>query len=172
MLSSVLSLSLFPPFSALLALLLLLLLLSPQQAAADFWIYKDDVTTFTGLGTQFESAYAFLNHPPNQCSEVVDHVVPQHASSDVSGNKHGVRCQGCGDDDHPDPKVIEFNNAIGHFTAYADRDWELVDTAGNQVGQCYKNTSMTYGCRGPASTEYGRSLIWCAAVSNADPVNQ
>ncbi|CAJ2500453.1 Uu.00g033060.m01.CDS01 [Anthostomella pinea] len=106
---------------------------------ADFWIYHSTMTYSTGGNVD---GYSFFDSPPD-CDFVNNYMLISVSKDDVSGHKSGARCDGC---DYQQPTLIEWNNKMGHFTAYSDRDWAMVDTDGNVKGHCQLATEMGYTC--------------------------
>ncbi|KAF4982819.1 hypothetical protein FZEAL_1611 [Fusarium zealandicum] len=134
-------------------------------AAADFWIYSEQDFTSDITSEHFK----FYNSKPD-CSDVTTGSIAQQRKDDVSGGKNGVRCEGCLDGDL---RVIEFNNDMGHFTIYKDRNWEMVDLDDKVVGNCEPDDSHTYTCPIPPTGQpaQGGSIIFCTSEHNADAIN-
>ncbi|KAM5353504.1 hypothetical protein ACJ41O_000154 [Fusarium nematophilum] len=134
-------------------------------ATADFWIYEEQ--DFTGDITS--EHFKFYNSLPD-CAYVTGGSTAQSRKDDVSGDKSGVRCDGCWGGDLT---LIEFNNNMGHFTIYKDRNWEMVDLNDNVVGNCEPNGDDTYTCpiAPTGQPAQGKSVIFCTSGHNADPIN-
>ncbi|KAJ4287272.1 hypothetical protein N0V90_012670 [Kalmusia sp. IMI 367209] len=133
-------------------------LLSP--ALADFYVYNG--FTISSVDSAYLEHFYFWTGPPD-CNAVTG-AVPLTPSDDVSGDKEGVRCEGCSasDPDSADPTELEFNEDFGHYTWYANRDGALVDVDGNVVGNCHVDKSDSFDCTDSALTKYiGFSQIFC-----------
>ena len=87
-------------------------------AAADFLIYASQIHMNTP--DQFDlDVLLFLRGPPS-CDDIFN-AVQLTARDDVSGNKYGVRCDGCGTPvgviGEVDVQVLEFNDETwGHYS--------------------------------------------------------
>ncbi|KAF2015578.1 hypothetical protein BU24DRAFT_180719 [Aaosphaeria arxii CBS 175.79] len=91
-------------------------------ALADFYLYASQIH-FNQEGTDTDG-FLFLAGPPS-CEDVYN-AVQRTESDDVSGNKHGVRCEDCGsaagtidDPDSVSPTVVEWNDDdYGHYSEF------------------------------------------------------
>ncbi|KAL1610004.1 hypothetical protein SLS60_001669 [Paraconiothyrium brasiliense] len=81
---------------------------------ADFYIYEGWSTYSTGLDPTTE--FYFFPGPPD-CDDVNTGYTPYSPSDDVSGDKTGVRCDGCNAyGDSIAPTELEFNTDLGHYS--------------------------------------------------------
>ncbi|KAJ4293426.1 hypothetical protein N0V90_008709 [Kalmusia sp. IMI 367209] len=134
-------------------------------ALADFYLYASQI--HLNIEPTDTDGFLFLAGPPS-CDDVFN-AVQRTGSDDVSGDKHGVRCNDCGsatgtidDPDSVSPTLVEWNDEdYGHYTYYADRDGAIVDLDGNVVGHCHTDTSDSYTCSDVSSTFRGWSQIFC-----------
>ncbi|KAH9894648.1 hypothetical protein F4778DRAFT_747759 [Xylariomycetidae sp. FL2044] len=141
-------------------------------ASADFYIYQTTKTYLAGEISGTAWGYLFSGGPIDCPSVVNGDLVFQGDSDDVSGSKKGVRCKGCfSGQDLPHPSLIEWNNDMGHFTAYADRSWAMVDTHNNVKGTCSLTNTLKWTCTGDSTVFNGNSLIFCTSEFNADSIN-
>ncbi|RKU46431.1 hypothetical protein DL546_006505 [Coniochaeta pulveracea] len=109
-------------------------------ALADFLIYQG-LESYPEVGTF--NTYSFFSGPPS-CDDV-NTVKRYDRIDDVSGDKQGVACDGGGCTGSPeDVDRLEFNTDFGHFTMYKDRNRDLFDLNGNNVGHCEVDTSDHY----------------------------
>ncbi|SMR56430.1 unnamed protein product [Zymoseptoria tritici ST99CH_3D1] len=100
-------------------------------ATADFYIYAQTsygLQDGGGAATRADG-FKFYNGPPS-CDDVNSSIY-RHAVDDASYS--GVRCKGCvnaGGSANPKasraPTLLEWNNEMGHFTWYADRNGNFV----------------------------------------------
>ncbi|KAK2600486.1 hypothetical protein N8I77_010014 [Diaporthe amygdali] len=144
-------------------------ILAITPVSSDFYIYRM-WQTFGHLegGTEsYSEEYAFFPGPPS-CNDVDDRWHAQDGKHDVSGHKRGVRCEGnCGPFKPFDPKIVEFNNGIGHYTYYRDSDGELRDTRDNVIGHCHSDASDGVKCfsyrvdMNGLGMWYGNSMVYC-----------
>ncbi|KAJ4303424.1 hypothetical protein N0V90_002318 [Kalmusia sp. IMI 367209] len=108
--------------------------------SADWYLYEGWVIVAVDGST--DERFQIFAGPPS-CDDVFNGLV-YTPSDDVSGDKEGIRCDGCspyGEDINP--TVVEINEDFGHYTWYADRGGDMVDLDGNVVGNCVVDTSDT-----------------------------
>ncbi|CAJ2509368.1 Uu.00g143940.m01.CDS01 [Anthostomella pinea] len=138
---------------------------SSQAALADFVIWKTHTTHDIGSN---QDAYGFSNTEQLDCDYVDKHMKEQPAHDDIS-QWWGVRCKGC-NEHHP--TVIEWHNEMGHFTAYENRGWAMVDTSDNVKGHCGRPDGIeTYDCNFFGATTHLELMIRCDNDYNSDPIN-
>ncbi|OAK94851.1 hypothetical protein IQ06DRAFT_363118 [Phaeosphaeriaceae sp. SRC1lsM3a] len=133
-----------------------------SPALADFYLYAGTQSS-TIDGTTLDSFVPFTGPP--DCNDVFNGPILT-PSSDVSGNKRGVRCKGCssayGSEDMVKVTELEMNHAdYGHWTFYADRGGDMVDLDGNLVGNCVVDGSDGYTCTDGMAGYSGRSQLRC-----------
>ncbi|KFY34720.1 hypothetical protein V494_06529, partial [Pseudogymnoascus sp. VKM F-4513 (FW-928)] len=107
------------------------------------------------------------------CSDL-EHTISQISSEDLSGGREGVRCEGCGIPGlEKEPTVLEWNNEMGHFTWYKERDGNFVDLDGEVKGNCVVDLSDDFSCTffPNPSPMTGVSQLRCRSNFNADVVN-
>ncbi|KAI0018678.1 hypothetical protein F4780DRAFT_509352 [Xylariomycetidae sp. FL0641] len=151
-------------FATLCALLCTLV----PRVHGSFWLYYLSITDATGAHPH--KAYGFRTSTID-CPWALDHLNVQPEKSDVSGTKTGVRCEGC--QDGANPTVFEWNNEMGHFTAYADRDWAMVDLGNTVRGQCTLDYHQFFECLADDRRIYGRSKLYCESSElDAELINK
>ncbi|ORY55246.1 uncharacterized protein BCR38DRAFT_414973 [Pseudomassariella vexata] len=146
-------------------------------AKADFYIYA--VGIFGNVDPESPTAnilngYGFFNGPPS-CDDVINHYIWQISSEDLSGGRSGVRCEGCslGYGGDVEPTELEWNNEMGHFTWYLNRNGDFVDTDDVVKGNCVVDGSDSFDCVIPPgiTPDKGISQLFCTSDLNADAVN-
>ncbi|KAI0134245.1 hypothetical protein BJ170DRAFT_729479 [Xylariales sp. AK1849] len=138
---------------------LLLLLLLPG-VFADFGVMTADITFcgVDGCRTQMNYIFPALDAQIN-CGDVW--LMNQWGDrSDVSGDKHGVRYTGSRPSD---PDQIEFNNNLGHYTMYKNRDYHVAATDDKDSGQCRVVNDFKLDCARFGQRMGVRSIVRCTS---------
>ncbi|KAH9905707.1 hypothetical protein F4778DRAFT_727232 [Xylariomycetidae sp. FL2044] len=105
--------------------IIFLISLAVTQTRASFWIYATETVSHQYADSNSPIiGYGFFEAPPD-CDFVMSHLNIQRDRSDVSGTKQGMRCRNCfgRDGNHAfasprKPVVMEWNNAMGHFSKF------------------------------------------------------
>ncbi|KAI0015400.1 hypothetical protein F4780DRAFT_87363 [Xylariomycetidae sp. FL0641] len=134
--------------------------------AADFWVarLKEPHRKYTAHRALF-----FKEQP--DCDDVTKWAKWFYITGDVSGNKHGVRISGWWGND--DPAEIEWNNEMGHFTIYKNRNYAMIDVNGTQQGQCRRDLSWHFDCfdASDLAPVTGHALAFCESSSDTSTFN-
>ncbi|KAI1178467.1 hypothetical protein F4777DRAFT_576001 [Nemania sp. FL0916] len=141
-------------------------------ARADFDIYRQGIG---GNGISGNSWGWMAYDSPPACDSVTEWI--WRSSSDVSGGKYGVRCEGDGCGAGQDPAQIttlemNFNSDDKHFTFYQGRANGLFDLDGNQVGSCTVLMAEDFYCGISGGMADGSPALSCNAPISAADIQQ
>ncbi|KAI0150142.1 hypothetical protein GGR57DRAFT_198807 [Xylariaceae sp. FL1272] len=143
-------------------------------ASADFAIYRQGVGGNGITGNTW--GWMAYNGPPD-CNTVTEWI--WRDSSDVSGGKYGVRCEGDGCPSDSDPAGIttlemNFNSDSKHFTFYQELGNGLFDLSNNQIGTCEPLYADNFYCGKTAgSRSEGVAALTCQTfVAGSDLMQQ
>ncbi|KAH6616872.1 hypothetical protein C7974DRAFT_402577 [Boeremia exigua] len=154
-----------PTFTSLLTLLTL-----THPSTAAFSLYQIGLGA-SGIGANTEGFQVYPDEA--NCDNALDWL--WRKSSDVSGGKYGVRCEGsgCWRGETGEITSVEFN-FLGdfHWTWYADRDNALIDLEDRVVGSCDVVIGPHFGCGlDPIGQVVGERKLKCEVDVTADQIN-